>query len=457
VTEGGHRILTGAAPKERREILAATGDDGALVRRSRPPRGFLLAPARPGRSQDPVVAAAGDIACDPADRTSTEGTERRRTAARWRRRTSSSARGSRRSSSSATTSTRTAPSRSSRRRTTRVGGRVKAITRPRRETTNTTRPPRRATTPTFGPRPATRRKGGTASTSAGGTSSSSTRTAPPSGLRRGLAAGAVASGRPRRPPGRLHPRRMAPPALLLRNSRQRPGRGCLLARLYDAGADVVLNGHDHVYERFDPQDPDGLADRRAGFASSSSAREEEPNPVRHDPGEQRRAEHRDVRCPQAHAPPGRLRLQFLPAAGGSYADAGSGTCHRARVRTANVALSPLPPRGHARQPGPVGRPRALRGHDARRSGGLLLRHSGLGDGALAERHGHAAKPRGPSRPGGVGPPGSGHELAQLLRGADPREQRDRRDRAYGRVAATPVLTSPAGTAHLVLDVAGYWE
>ncbi|HSB36026.1 MAG TPA: hypothetical protein VLH41_04070, partial [Thermoanaerobaculia bacterium] len=29
--------------------------------------------------------------------------------------------------------------------------------------------------------------------------------------------------------------------------------------------------------------------------------------------------------------------------------------------------------------------------------------------------------------------------------------------AYGRVAATPVLTSPAGTAHLVLDVAGYWE
>ena len=28
---------------------------------------FLLAPARPGRSQDPVVAAAGDIACDPAD------------------------------------------------------------------------------------------------------------------------------------------------------------------------------------------------------------------------------------------------------------------------------------------------------------------------------------------------------------------------------------------------------
>jgi hypothetical protein len=30
--------------------------------------------------------------------------------------------------------------------------------------------------------------------------------------------------------------------------------------LYDAGADVVLDGHDHLYERFAPQDPDGSRD-----------------------------------------------------------------------------------------------------------------------------------------------------------------------------------------------------
>ena len=30
--------------------------------------------------------------------------------------------------------------------------------------------------------------------------------------------------------------------------------------LYDAGADIVLNGHDHDYERFAPQSPAGLAD-----------------------------------------------------------------------------------------------------------------------------------------------------------------------------------------------------
>ncbi len=35
--------------------------------------------------------------------------------------------------------------------------------------------------------------------------------------------------------------------------------------LYDAGADVVLNGHDHNYERFAPQDPDGVADPERGI------------------------------------------------------------------------------------------------------------------------------------------------------------------------------------------------
>jgi calcineurin-like phosphoesterase family protein len=36
-------------------------------------------------------------------------------------------------------------------------------------------------------------------------------------------------------------------------------------RLYDAGADVVINGHDHDYERFAPQDPTGREDRQRGI------------------------------------------------------------------------------------------------------------------------------------------------------------------------------------------------
>ncbi len=35
--------------------------------------------------------------------------------------------------------------------------------------------------------------------------------------------------------------------------------------LYAAGADVVVNGHDHDYERFAPQDPDGEEDRQRGI------------------------------------------------------------------------------------------------------------------------------------------------------------------------------------------------
>ena len=40
--------------------------------------------------------------------------------------------------------------------------------------------------------------------------------------------------------------------------------------LYEAGADVIINGHDHFfYARFARQTPDGVADRAAGPASSS--------------------------------------------------------------------------------------------------------------------------------------------------------------------------------------------
>ena len=37
--------------------------------------------------------------------------------------------------------------------------------------------------------------------------------------------------------------------------------------LYQAGADVVLTGHDHIYERFAPQAPDGRADPARGIRS----------------------------------------------------------------------------------------------------------------------------------------------------------------------------------------------
>ena len=35
--------------------------------------------------------------------------------------------------------------------------------------------------------------------------------------------------------------------------------------LYEAGADVIVSGHDHDYERFAPQDPNGVEDRERGI------------------------------------------------------------------------------------------------------------------------------------------------------------------------------------------------
>ncbi|MEK6278373.1 MAG: metallophosphoesterase [Actinomycetota bacterium] len=39
--------------------------------------------------------------------------------------------------------------------------------------------------------------------------------------------------------------------------------------LYRGGADVVLNGHDHIYERFAPQRPSGIRDWRTGISQFS--------------------------------------------------------------------------------------------------------------------------------------------------------------------------------------------
>ena len=34
--------------------------------------------------------------------------------------------------------------------------------------------------------------------------------------------------------------------------------------LYEHGAEIVLNGHEHLYERFEPMNPDGDPDATAG-------------------------------------------------------------------------------------------------------------------------------------------------------------------------------------------------
>jgi hypothetical protein len=96
--------------------------------------------------------------------------------------------------------------------------------------------------------------------------------------------------------------------------------------LYNAGADVVLTGHDHTYERFAPQDPSGVATPNGirawvvgtGGANHTSFTTVMPNSV--------------VRDSTTY---GYLRLvlhptgydwKFVPVVG-TFTDSGSGTCH----------------------------------------------------------------------------------------------------------------------------------
>jgi hypothetical protein len=95
--------------------------------------------------------------------------------------------------------------------------------------------------------------------------------------------------------------------------------------LYDAGVDVVMSGHDHMFERFAPQDPDGRLDRTRGIREFVAGTGGAPL---YQPGTPR--PNSEVRISTF----GVLKLslasdgyewEFMPVSGAR--DAGTGTCH----------------------------------------------------------------------------------------------------------------------------------
>jgi len=98
--------------------------------------------------------------------------------------------------------------------------------------------------------------------------------------------------------------------------------------LYEFGADVVLNGHEHNYERFAPQDPDGNADPEAGIrqfivGTGGTKLRDVNEPI----------ENSEVLENETH---GVLKLtlhatgydwEFVPIAGATFSDVGSDACH----------------------------------------------------------------------------------------------------------------------------------
>lgn len=98
--------------------------------------------------------------------------------------------------------------------------------------------------------------------------------------------------------------------------------------LYEANGDVVLVGHDHDYERFTPQDPNGVADPVRGireFVVGTGGFSLYPFIVPAPNSEVRDDSTFGVIKLTLH--PTRYDWQFIPVAGKTFTDSGSATCH----------------------------------------------------------------------------------------------------------------------------------
>jgi hypothetical protein len=97
--------------------------------------------------------------------------------------------------------------------------------------------------------------------------------------------------------------------------------------LYEDGAELIVNGHDHDYERFAPQtpaavaDPNGIRQFVVG-TGGKTLRSFGPTAAN---SEVRNSDTLGVL--KLSLLPGTFSWRFLPAAGGTFSDAGSGTCH----------------------------------------------------------------------------------------------------------------------------------
>jgi hypothetical protein len=98
--------------------------------------------------------------------------------------------------------------------------------------------------------------------------------------------------------------------------------------LYEAKADVVINGHDHNYERFAPQDPDGRSDAARGireFVVGTGGKNHRPVVLAKPNSESRNADAYGVLKLTLRL--GAYDWQFVPEAGKTFVDSGTGKCH----------------------------------------------------------------------------------------------------------------------------------
>jgi hypothetical protein len=100
--------------------------------------------------------------------------------------------------------------------------------------------------------------------------------------------------------------------------------------LYDAGADVVLSGHDHDYERFAPQTSSGVADPARGmreFVVGTGGKSLYAFGTIRANSEVRNSDTNGVLKLTLHA--ASYDWEFVPEAGKTFSDSGTDECHNA--------------------------------------------------------------------------------------------------------------------------------
>jgi acid phosphatase type 7 len=102
--------------------------------------------------------------------------------------------------------------------------------------------------------------------------------------------------------------------------------------VYAAHADLVLAGHEHSYERFAPQDPEGQADAKNGVREivvGTGGRSHDILGAGTANSELRNWDTYGVL--KLALSPGSYTWEFIPEEGGTFRDSGSGTCHNSEA------------------------------------------------------------------------------------------------------------------------------
>jgi hypothetical protein len=229
--------------------------------------------------------------------------------------------------------------------------------------------------------------------------------------------------------------------------------------LYAAGADVVLNGHDHVYERFAPQSPAGAADPTQGirqFTVGTGGKNLTGFPIVRANSEVRNASAFGVL---------ELTLQangyiwrFLSAPDGAVLDQGASLCHSA-LPWPGTDFYTLPPCRviDTRQPnGDLGGP-ALTGNSTRSftiPGSCGVPADAVSVVANVTAVGPTSSGQLEVDPTGATPTGTGTLHFQA---GQVRANTTLLTLGVGSQISVHTALSAAGTVHFVLDVSGYFR